>query len=250
MRPLNARSLALSTLLGTHPPSLTASSLVAFAELFGINGGTMRTALSRLVASGDVELSDGRYTLAARLRARQAAQDAGRLIVDTDWDGHWHTAIATVDQRELAERRHVRAVMANHRFAELRPTVWMRPTNLPAPDLSADWIVITARPTGTPPKVLAARLWAIDDLARRATDLDARIVTTSRQMRSDEPGDIPPAFTLAAEALRFLRGEPLLPPSLTPDDWPVDRLRSGYERFEARLQEMMAPFLQHRSTTR
>ena len=83
MRALNARSIALSTLLGTHPPTLPASSLVAFGELFGVNGGTMRTALSRLVAAGDLELDGGRYTLAARLQARQAAQDSGRRVVDT-----------------------------------------------------------------------------------------------------------------------------------------------------------------------
>ena len=249
MRPLNARSIALSTLLGTHPPTLPASSLVALAELFGINGGTMRTALSRLVASGDVELTDGRYTLAARLRARQAAQDSGRRVADADWDGRWHTAIATVDHRELADRRHVRAVMANHRFAELRPTVWMRPANLPAPLLDDQWVVVTAEPSGTAPSVLADRLWPLDELTATATDLRERLDRADRSLRLDEPADIPPAFTLAAEALRFLRSEPLLPQQLTPADWPVDDLRREYERFEIRLQTMMAPFLRDRATS-
>jgi phenylacetic acid degradation operon negative regulatory protein len=250
MRPLNARSIALSTLLGTHPPTLPASSLVALAELFGINGGTMRTALSRLVASGDVELDDGRYTLAARLQARQAAQDSGRRVAGTVWDGRWHTAIATVDHRDLSDRRHVRSLMANHRFAELRPTVWMRPATLPAPPLDDDWIVVTAEPEGTPPQVLVERLWALDDLAARATDLLGRLDDADRTLRPDEPSEIPPAFTLAAEALRFLRSEPLLPAALTPTDWPVDRLRADYERFEARLQAMMAPFLRDQATAR
>lgn len=250
MRPLNARSIALSTLLGTHPPTLPASSLVAFAELFGINGGTMRTALSRLVAAGDLELADGRYTLAARLRARQAAQDSGRRVVDADWDGRWHTAITTVDHRDLADRRHVRSVMANHRFAELRPTVWMRPANLPAPVLDGDWLVVTAEPVGTAPGVLTDRLWALDDLATQADDLRERLADTDRHLRPDDPGDIPPAFTLAAEALRFLRSEPLLPRRLTPTDWPVDDLRSEYEGFEKRLQSMMAPFLRDQATSR
>lgn len=249
MRPLNARSIALSTLLGTHPPTLPASSLVALAELFGINGGTMRTALSRLVASGELELDDGRYSLAARLRARQAAQDSGRRVTDDLWDGRWHTAIATVDHRDLAERRHVRGLMANHRFAELRPTVWMRPANLPVPPLDRDWIVVTAEPAGTPPRVLADRLWALDELAGAATDLLGRLDEADRALRPHEPADIPPAFTLAAEALRFLRSEPLLPASLTPADWPVDRLRGDYERFESRLQAMMAPFLRDQATT-
>ncbi len=250
MRALNARSIALSTLLGTHPPTLPASSLVAFGELFGVNGGTMRTALSRLVAAGDLELDGGRYTLAARLQARQAAQDSGRRVVDTTWDDRWHTAIATVDHRDLADRRHVRALMANHRFAELRPTVWMRPANLPAPPLDTDWIVVTAEPAGTPARELAGRLWDLDDLATRASELHERLLAADRTLRPDEPTDIPPAFTLAAEALRFLRSEPLLPPALTPAEWPVDRLRIDYERFEVRLQAMMRPFLREQATTR
>jgi phenylacetic acid degradation operon negative regulatory protein len=140
--------------------------------------------------------------------------------------------------------------MADHRFAELRPTVWMRPANLPVPPLDRDWIVVTAEPAGTPPRVLAGRLWALDELATAATDLLRRLDEADRTLRPDDPADIPPAFTLAAEALRFLRSEPLLPSSLTPADWPVDRLRGDYERFETRLQAMMAPFLRDRATAR
>jgi hypothetical protein len=72
--PLDARSLALSVLLGSHPPVLPARALVALAELFGIAGGTMRTALSRMVAAGELEAADGRYRLAGRLLERQRAQ--------------------------------------------------------------------------------------------------------------------------------------------------------------------------------
>ena len=76
--PLDARSLALSVLLGSHPPVLPARALVALAELFGVAGGTMRTALSRMVAAGELEAADGRYRLAGRLLERQRAQDIGR----------------------------------------------------------------------------------------------------------------------------------------------------------------------------
>ncbi|MAT03734.1 MAG: PaaX domain-containing protein, C- domain protein [Acidimicrobiaceae bacterium] len=243
MRPLNARSIALSTLLGTHPPSLPASSLVALAELFGINGGTMRTALSRLVAAGDVELADGRYTLSARLRARQEAQDSGRRTTTSAWDGRWHTAVATVEHRDLADRRHVRGLMANSRFGELRPTVWMRPSNLAPPALDDDWVVVTGTASGAAPAVLVDRLWSTDDLAARATELGRRLHEVDARLDPHDPRSIPTAFTLAAEILRFLRSDPLLPGELTPADWPVDDLRAAYEGFEHRLQAMLAPFL-------
>ena len=45
IEPLSARSVVLSALLGTHPPTLPGRSLVALAELFGIRPGTARTSM-------------------------------------------------------------------------------------------------------------------------------------------------------------------------------------------------------------
>jgi phenylacetic acid degradation operon negative regulatory protein len=64
LQPLDARSVALSVLLGSHPPALPARALVALAELFGIAGGTMRTALSRMVAARELSASHGFSELA------------------------------------------------------------------------------------------------------------------------------------------------------------------------------------------
>ena len=50
---LNARSVILSTLLGTDPPEMPVSALVAVTDLFGLGEGTVRTSLSRMVAPGD-----------------------------------------------------------------------------------------------------------------------------------------------------------------------------------------------------
>ena len=57
---LNARSLALSVLLGSHPPELPARAFVSLATLFGIAAGTMRTAISRMLAAGELAAVDGR----------------------------------------------------------------------------------------------------------------------------------------------------------------------------------------------
>ncbi|MDQ3757078.1 MAG: PaaX domain-containing protein, C- domain protein, partial [Actinomycetota bacterium] len=45
-RPLTARSVLLSTLLGAHPPELPVQVLVRSGELFGMAEGTVRVALS------------------------------------------------------------------------------------------------------------------------------------------------------------------------------------------------------------
>jgi len=60
IRPLKARSVVLSALLGFHPPQLPVSTLVRIGELFGIAEGTIRVGLTRMVADGDVVADNGR----------------------------------------------------------------------------------------------------------------------------------------------------------------------------------------------
>lgn len=248
IRPLNARSLALSALLGSHPPRLPAHALVALAELFGIADGTMRTALSRLVSSGEILVDDGRYRLAGKLLDRQRAQDTGRRAAGPDWDGTWHTVVVTADRRSVAERRAFRQVMTDHRMGELRPEIWMRPANLAGPGPGDDWIVVTGAVAGVDPTELVGRLWDLDAVAERARRLISSLaaVTPAPDATEHDPASIPGRFEIAAAVLRFLRAEPLLPPALGADDWPVDRLRATYARSEAGLQASLRAFFRER----
>lgn len=243
VRRLNARSLALSALLGTHPPALPSRAFVALAELFGIAGGTMRTALSRMAAAGEIEASDGWYRLTGRLLERQRAQDVGRRPPEQHWDGTWHTVIAIPDQRELADRRHFRATLTEHRFGELRPDTWLRPANLPAPELGRAAIVLTGTTGRADEAALAARLWNLPSMAHRA----GRLVDEVDRLRAGADlgahDAIPDTFTLAAAIVRFLRSDPLLPTDLTPRPWPVDLLRRRYDDLERELQATLRDFL-------
>jgi phenylacetic acid degradation operon negative regulatory protein len=243
LEPLDARSLALSVLLGSHPPVLPARALVALADLFGIAGGTMRTALSRMVAAGELDTTDGRYRLAGRLLDRQLAQDIGRRQPTDRWDGAWHTVIAAADQRQLAERRRFRALMANHRFGELRPDIWMRPANLPVPAPARDWIVTTGPIAGADPRELRDRLWDIDALDRRGTALLATVTRLRADTEWTDPASIPAVFLTSAAVVRYLRDEPLLPPELTPRGWPAGRLRPAYDAVEQAFQRLLRSFL-------
>jgi phenylacetic acid degradation operon negative regulatory protein len=247
LEPLDARSLALSVLLGSHPPVLPARALVALAELFGIAGGTMRTALSRMVAAGELEAADGRYRLAGRLLERQRAQDIGRRQPTDRWDGTWHTVIAAADQRQLADRRRFRAVMANHRFGELRPDIWMRPANLPVPSPARDWIVTTGPIAGADPSELRDRLWDIDALGRRGTALLATVTRLQADTDWSDPASIPDVFLASAAVVRYLRDEPLLPPELSVHAWPASRLRPAYDALEQAFEGLLRSFLTTRA---
>ncbi|GAA2320167.1 hypothetical protein Scani_29260 [Streptomyces caniferus] len=237
LRPLTARSIVLSTLLGHHPPRLPARALVRVGELFGIAEGTVRVALSRMVAADDLRQADGSYALTARLLARQARQDESRAPRVRPWGGDWEIAVvATAEGRPPAERTALRQAMAALRLAELREGSWLRPANLDRtrPAVATEqctWL------TGTPdddPAALAARLWDLTGWAARADAL------TSALERADTLAD---RFTIAAAALRHLLSDPLLPAELLPEDWPGGQLRVRYAEFETELRELLRQYL-------
>ncbi len=242
IEPLSARSVILSALLGTHPPTLPARSLVAFTELFGIRPGTARTSLSRMVTNGELVSTDGRYALAGRLLERQREQDGGQTLDTTDWNGDWIVAVAASDRRSMAERRAFRESMIGSRLAELRPDIWMRPANTPGPPRSAE-VLITSGPLECDDvHDLVARLWPLDELEATAQRLHDAL---TRQRSAIDSGGLElmaQTFMVAAAAVRFLRIEPQLPAALAPPTWTAHALRSLYDDYNQSFQGQLRSF--------
>ncbi|MER5318363.1 PaaX family transcriptional regulator C-terminal domain-containing protein [Streptosporangium roseum] len=236
LRPLTARSVILSTLLGTHPPRLGAGRLVRVGALFGISEGTVRVALSRMVAAGDLGQPDGCYELSERLRLRQARQDESRSPSTRAWDGAWEVAIVTAERRPAAERAALREAMAALRLAEIREGVWMRPDNLSRgrPAVVAGQCAFLRAVPEEDPARLAGSLWDLPAWARHARAL---------QSAFDAAATISDRFALAAAALRHLLADPLLPAGLLPGDWPGDGLRHRYDLFEAEFGALIRDHL-------
>lgn len=245
LRPLNARSIVLSVLLGMHPPQLSAARLVRLGALFDISSGAMRTALSRSVRTGELELESGRYRLVGALLGRQRAQDLGRSLATEaeGWNGDWSTVFAIESGRSLADRRAFRATMTNHRLGELRPTIWMRPANrIVVPDV--DKTISTTGPLrGPTDNDLVAQLWNLPAFDSVARDLLERCRQQIATLDWETPDAIVPSFELAATILRFLRREPLLPIELQPVGWPIDDLRTAYAELERCHQHAIRRFL-------
>ena len=104
---LPARSVVLSLLLGSHPDRMSPAQVTAAGEHFGIPASTLRVALTRAVAAGDLRREDGDYVLGERLVARQsqqdeAVEDAGAQGAGTAWDGTWEMAVVVVSGRPRA----------------------------------------------------------------------------------------------------------------------------------------------------
>jgi phenylacetic acid degradation operon negative regulatory protein len=228
---LTARSVALSTLLGYHPPALPVSALVKVGELLGIADRATRVALTRMVKDGDVSVVDGVYRLSERLLRRQAEQDALTSPPTRRWTGGWEMAVVTSTTRPLAERVALRKSMVRHRMGELREGVWLRPDNLfrELDGIIADQcqFFVSRHSDSTS---LAASLW---DLAGWAAEAD-RLLSVLGEAESLVEG-----FMAIAEVIRHLLLDPYLPDDLLPAGWPGDRLRERYAEFNANYSERL-----------
>ncbi|MFE7173739.1 PaaX family transcriptional regulator C-terminal domain-containing protein [Streptomyces sp. NPDC057616] len=226
--PLSARSVVLSLLLGTHPPELPVKELVRAVEPFGVGGSTLRAALSRMVAAGDLRRTDAVYGLSDRLLARQRRQDEAVEARTRAWDGDWEMVVITATGRGPAERADLRGRLTTLRLAELREGVWLRPANLRRSlpeDLTQVAQTYAARP-GRPARELAAELWPLDAWAATARALHAHVADAHL------PAD---RFTAFAAVVRHLLADPVLPPELLPPDWPGAQLRSAYADFQREI---------------
>lgn len=242
--PLTARSVLLSTLLGTRPPVLPARVLVRAGELFGIAEGTTRTALSRMVASGEIVADDGSYRLAGRLLERQARQEASVTARTRPWrGGTWWFALVEGERRSAAERSELRAAMKASRLAELREGVWLRPDNLQRDALPEARRVVASQcieAVGTlagdvDPAELAARLFDTAGWEARARQLRDELA----DLRPVAPSDLAPGFVLSATVLRHLQADPLLPAELLPPRWPGPALRADYSQWDRAYRSLL-----------
>lgn len=244
---LTARSVVASTLLGVHPPELPTRSLVATAELLGVSAGSARTAISRMVAAGELDPVDDGYRLAGpTLLARQTRQDLSRAVLDQPWDGTWRTLVVAADARPAAERIELRAALGALRFAELREGVWLRPDNLPdgvlldAEATAADQCrSFTSRPDDDP-AALAADLWPLADWAAEATDLLAELHALGARLDDGDTDALAEGFVTSAAVLRHFQADPLLPTELLPETWPGRDLRTEHATFDHRFKTTLA----------
>lgn len=224
---LTARSVVLSVLLGAHPAWATAAELVRLTADFDIREPTLRVALTRMVAAGDLVRSQDGYRLSDRLLARQRRQDDALNPRTRRWDGTWITVIVTAVGADARRRAGLRTSLQHSRFAELREGVWLRPDNLERllPE-EADGRVRVLRSRDDDPAGLAGQLWDLPGWAGTGREL-------LREMNAAT--DIPGRFVVAAGMVRHLLTDPVLPDDLLPAAWPGQQLRDSYAAFAATM---------------
>lgn len=211
-------------------------------ELFGLREGATRTALSRMAANGEVVADDAHYALAGDLLDRHSRQQSARARRPSTWDGTWVAAVVTADRRDAQERAAFRDAGRRLKLAEIREGLWMRPDNRddesPTParmvvDEQATWLR-GVRPDD-PDALVGA--FGIDEWAAYAEGLVGELERWQAALDDRRTDVLGETFVIAADVLRHLVADPELPDALVPDDWPADRLRDRFDRFDHAFKE-------------
>jgi phenylacetic acid degradation operon negative regulatory protein len=226
-------------LLGLDPPHLPARVIVRSGELFGVNEGTTRTALSRMVRAGELVADGDGYTLAGPLLDRHARQQLARSgSPRRRWNGAWEMAVIPAGRRPAPERAALRRALDQRKLAEWREGVWLRPANLhpgrspEAARLVAESCHLLVAQPDADPRQLARSLWDLDAWAERARSLRLECKPFVKPLERGDRRVLADAFLVSATTLRHLASDPLLPDALMPARWPGTALRADYARFD------------------
>lgn len=232
LRPLSARSVALSLMLGAESATVPARTLLVAGAKLGVEPATMRVALHRMVTAGDVaRVDEGTYELSERLRRRQRRQELALAPSERPWRGGWEMAVVTATGRPSDQRLALRAELAELRLGELREGVWLRPDNLERawPEHLAGVVArFSAEPAGNAPALVGA-LWDLEGWADEAHALLSLYRAGDTLVERLAP---------AAAIVRHLLGDPVLPVELEPHGWPATVLREASQEYHAQLREL------------
>jgi len=240
-RPLSARSVLASALLGSDQGRLTVAELVAVASQFGISAGATRTCLWRMVSNGELNGDEGSYALAGRLLERRERVDEASRIDDAarGWDGTWELAVVSLERRSASDRVELRKAAVALHLAELREGVWIRPDNLDPQRFPTFREVLDQQCIhfhGAATDITADKVGSLFSLGEWADDagvlIDAMDAALNGSKRDESTESFTYEFALSIAVVRHLQLDPLLPVEFTGDHWPGNALRGTYRRFD------------------
>ena len=205
--------------------SVWLGTLLEFFKALDIDGGVVRTAVSRLAGDGWLERNRvGRnsfYRLAAT--GRHTFDIATRHIYDPppqDWTGRFELLlIGNADDRDAS-----REALRSAGFGSPLPGVWVAPSGVPIPDEASRAIRLEVSAEDDSGRRLLADSWPLEQIA----DAYLKFMKTFEPLRGWITRRAPlangDAFTarilLIHHYRRVVLRDPLLPLALLPKDWP------------------------------
>src|SRR3954451_8949257 len=205
--------------------SVCLGTLLAFFEMLDIEGGVVRTAMSRLASDGWLERNKVGRNSFYRLdnKGRQTFDTATKHIYDpppSDWTGRFELLlIGNGEDRDAS-----RDALKNAGFGSPLPGVWVAPSGVPIPEEASRAIRLEVAAEDDSGRRLLSESWPLD----RTAGAYLKFMKTFQPLREwlgrGEPLTEADAFTarvlLIHHYRRVVLRDPLLPTSLLPSDWP------------------------------
>jgi phenylacetic acid degradation operon negative regulatory protein len=200
-------------------------TLLEFFKSLDIDGGVVRTAMSRLASDGWLTRSKvGRnsfYRLAES--GRQTFDIATKHIYDpppSDWTGRFELLlIGNAEDRDAS-----RDALKNAGFGSPLPGVWVAPSGAPIPDEASRAIRLEVSAEDESGRRLLAESWPLD----RTADAYVKFMKTfeplggwiERRAALSDSDAFTARILLIHHYRRVVLRDPLLPTALLPKDWP------------------------------
>lgn len=258
MRTPSAKSLTLDLLSTLAGRSMPIAALVAAGKLFGIAEGSVRVAVTRLVAAGQVERDErGRYQLGPAAETIDREVQSWRHLDQRTqrWTGQWlGVHLGGLERRRGVARQRREQALRWMGFAELAPGLRVRPDNLRG---GVERVRADLRRLGLDPEALVLRLDGLEPEAehRAAQAWDAAALergyerslaelaqSEARLDRQDEGAAMVESFQLGGHVIRQLTLDPLLPRPLIDSD-KRRRLVQAMRRYERHGRRTWARFM-------
>ena len=248
-RPLTARSVLASALLGATEPSLPVAALVMTAGLFGISSGATRTCRWRMVANGELTAQETARTTSPARSSNGAnvstTPPAPAYVSAHPWDGTWGARRRRHRRRSTSTRppRSAPGAAALHLAESAKARGPARRTStlqrVPAARaVIAEQCVEFHSRRHRPHRSTTSSPCSISRPGRaRAQPAGDRVSTTSDLTlgppRAHDVTDVLTfRFLLSIAVIRHLQRDAHLPTRLLPPDWPAEQLRAGYRRHD------------------
>lgn len=207
----------LSTLSGGTMP---VGALVQSGQLFELAENSVRVALARLLAAGQVERDErGRYRLGERAAPVDRHVHAWRRLEEKlgPWNGSWVGACASIAEGGRRDR-----ALRLLGFRELTPGLEIRPQNLRGGASAvreelrqlglAEPLVFELAGLDAPTQLRATRLWDVEELRRTYLSCRAELEDSRKRLvAAGEREGMVESYLVGGRVIRQLAFDPLLP---------------------------------------
>lgn len=223
---------------------VSARVIIDVMGYLGVNEGTTRTTLNRMVRTGLLDRSQNGRTASFGMtdRAEQILREGGTRVTSrspfTHPDDEWTLLSYSIPETRRELRNKLRAQLLWAGFGRLRDGLWIAPGQVDAHEIlssidadDATAVAFTGRPTGgVPPEQFVRAAWDLDSIKAH------HMVFLKRWRPAGHPANPVASYTaLIADWLELLRHDPGLPTQYLPPDWPAHESAAVYHDAADRL---------------